>query len=280
MKKFISICIPYYNTSVLTKKTISSLVKNNFINEVIVSDDCSIKKFSYNHPKVKVYRNASNLGSFKNKFKSIQRATNDWVFLLDSDNFIESKVLKKLFINLNKKFFNEDFYYSSSKIILENVDSDKKLNNKIIHYNFANKIIDYTLACKNILIKKYFDWFLNTGNFFINRNKYLQCFKKILIKSKFDPKGADSIFFSYYWLVSGKKIMILDDLYYFHRIRKDSLISSSDNTDAIYRCTKLFLDKQNFFSKNIFFFYTIYIKYFFKKFIKKILFFYILKKDV
>ncbi len=77
MLKYISLCIPYYNTFDLTKKTIDILIKSKFINEIIISDDCSNVPFVYNHAKVKIYRNLKNLGALKNKFKTVQYARNN-----------------------------------------------------------------------------------------------------------------------------------------------------------------------------------------------------------
>jgi hypothetical protein len=258
MSKYISLCIPYYNTFDLTKQTISTLIKSKFINEIIVSDDCSDKPFLYIHPKVKIYRNSKNLGALKNKFKTIQYARNNWVYLLDSDNFIELKILNKLSKNLQNKKFNQNYYYSPSKLILKNVDLDKKLDNKAIHYNFKNKVIDFNLASQYLEKVKYFDWFLNTGNFFVHRETYIKCASQMFRDKKLKQIEADAIIFAYYWLKSGRKIEILKNFYYFHRVLKGSYSHHPNNSKSLNIYKKLFLNENrtenNFLKKIIKFF--------------------------
>jgi glycosyltransferase involved in cell wall biosynthesis len=251
MKNFISVCIPFYNTFDLTKKTVDVLVKCEFINEIIISDNCSIKSFEYNNRKVRIYRNAKNIGALKNKFKVVQYAKNEWVYLLDSDNFIEPKMFKKLYNFLNKGKFNEDFIYSPSKLILENINLDKKLNNKIIKYNFKDKIIDLKLVEKYLGKVKYFDWFLNTGNYVVNKKKYIKCGKQMFRDKELKYPQADSMVFSYYWLNSGKKIHILDNFYYFHRLLNNSYSHDKNNNKSVKIYKNLFLKKENIFYKKI-----------------------------
>ena len=96
----ISICIPFYETHDLTTNFLDSIINEDFINEIIISDDCSQKKFNYQNNKVKIYRNKINQGAFRNKYISVSKAKNQWVLLLDSDNFIDLDILKK-FLNIN-----------------------------------------------------------------------------------------------------------------------------------------------------------------------------------
>jgi glycosyltransferase involved in cell wall biosynthesis len=241
MLKYISLCIPYYNTFDLTKKTIDILIKSKFINEIIISDDCSNVPFVYNHAKVKIYRNLKNLGALKNKFKTVQYARNKWVYLLDSDNFIDLKMFKKLYKILKKNKFKNDYFYSPSRLILQNIDLDKKLNNKIINYNFKDRVIDFKLVKQYLGKVKYFNWFLNTGNFFINKNKYVECANKMFSDKKLKQVEADAMVFSYYWLKSGKKIEILDNFYYFHRLSKSSYSHHKNNRKSLDLYTRLFM---------------------------------------
>jgi hypothetical protein len=251
MLKYISLCIPYYNTFDLTKKTIQILIKSKFINEIIISDDYSNEPFVYNHPKVKIYRNLKNLGALKNKFKTVQYARNKWVYLLDSDNFIDLKMFKKLSNFLNEGKFNADFIYSPSKLILKNINLDKKLNNKIIKYNFKDKIIDFNLVGNYLDKVKYFDWFLNTGNYVVNKKNYIKCGEQMFRDKELKSPQADAMVFSYYWLNSGKKIHILDNFYYFHRLLKNSYSHDKNNNKSLKIYKNLFLKKENIFYKKI-----------------------------
>ena len=254
MIKHISLCIPYYNTFDLTKQTIDILIKSKFINEIIISDDCSSEPFVYNHPKVKIYRNSINLGALKNKFNTVKYACNKWVYLLDSDNFIELKVLNKLSKDFKNKKLNKNYYYSPSRLILKNINLDKKLDNKVINYNFKQRIINFDLVKQYLGKVKYFDWFLNTGNFFINRYQYIKCAKIIFSDKQLQQTEADAMVFAYYWLKSGKKIKILKNFYYFHRVLKGSYSHHPNNNKSLNIYKNFFLNespKKNIFLTNI-----------------------------
>jgi glycosyltransferase involved in cell wall biosynthesis len=256
VKNFISVCIPFYNTSDLTKKTLDILVKCEFINEIIISDNCSHEAFKYNNRKVRVYRNHKNIGALKNKFKVVQYAKNNWVYLLDSDNFIETKILKKIYKLLNNNKLDINTIYSPSKLILENINLDKKLHKKIIKYDFKNKIIDFSLVPKYLEKVKYFDWFLNTGNYIVYKKKYIECGKQMFSDKELKYTQADTLVFSYYWLKSGKKIHILNNFYYFHRLLKNSYSHDKNNNKSLKIYKNLFLQKENSFIKKIINFFS------------------------
>jgi hypothetical protein len=266
----ISVCIPFYNTHKLTTNTILKIINLKFISEIIVSDDFSKKKFFFKNPKVKIYRNKKNIGALKNKYNVVKLARNDWIYLLDSDNLITANSLKKL---IKLKNFNKNFYYSPSKLILKNIDLDKRLDNKMIIYKFPKKIINFKVAkffLSNNL--KNFNWFLNTGNFFINRNKYLKCLEEIFNNNNLASMEADALVFSYFWLKSGNKIKILDFLYYYHRMRRQSHSFHKNNWKSMEKY--LYLFKYNSFiviflmkiwNKYLFRIYNYFLKFFYNK---------------
>lgn len=272
MIKNISICIPFYNTHKLTFDTIKKIVNLKFISEIIVNDDFSKKAFFYKHPKVKIYRNKENIGALKNKYYTVKLANNDWVYLLDSDNFVNSKCLKKL---IKFRNFRKDFYYSPSKLILQDINLDKKLNNKHIMYNFPKKIIDFKIARSFLRDNlKYFNWFLNTGNFFVNRKQYLACLQLVFRSKNLTSleAEADAFAFSYFWLKSGNKIKVLDFLYYYHRMRKESYSFHKNNFKSMEKY--LYLFKYDFFpviflikilNKHLPRIYNYFLKFFYKK---------------
>ena len=91
--KTISLAIPFYNTSKYFLDCIKYAVDDEFVSEIVVNDDCS-RQEEYDNllllvdgkDKIKVYRNDHNLGAFRNKYIAVKNCTNDWVYLLDSDN--------------------------------------------------------------------------------------------------------------------------------------------------------------------------------------------------
>ena len=88
--KTISLAIPVYNTSRYFLDTIKYALEDDFVSEIVVTDDGSVES-EYNKllsliegkDKIKVFRNPSNIGAFRNKYNSVKNCSNDWVYLLD-----------------------------------------------------------------------------------------------------------------------------------------------------------------------------------------------------
>ena len=83
----ITVAIPYYNNEKYLEKTLELPLSSDFVSEIIIHDDCSDNIIQSDHPKIKIYRNEHNLGAFKNKYLAVSKSTNEWVYLLDSDNY-------------------------------------------------------------------------------------------------------------------------------------------------------------------------------------------------
>lgn len=82
-------------------KYLPKLLEYEVFSEVIIVDENGLDKYQLDqafgsNPKVKIYTNDARLGAFRNKLKAMSLATNDWVFLLDSDNFIGPDFAKAL----------------------------------------------------------------------------------------------------------------------------------------------------------------------------------------
>ena len=179
----ITVAIPFFNTIQYLESILVELVDSSYVDEIIISDDVSDYKIDIDHPKVKIFYNEKNVGAFRNKYLSISRSSNEWVYLLDSDNIFPESSLSVL---NNIKELNPDVYYSPIQFNLMDDGLESSLDGKKIVYNFPEKIIDLNLA------KKYLDenitntytpnsdihldynsgrvieWFLNTGNFLVN----------------------------------------------------------------------------------------------------------------
>lgn len=256
MTNKISICIPFYETHDLTISFLKSIVHESFVDEIIISDDCSKEEFKYKHPKIKIFRNKFNQGAFHNKFITVSKATNNWALLLDSDNFIDLTVLKKIF----EYKYNKNFFYLPQKLYLESLENyGNEMHNKIINYDFLEKNeIDLNIA-SSFLKKnnKKIEWLLNTGNFIVNRNEYIKVNKKIFYSQKRKLLDCDALAFTYYWLINKKKIKILDFYYIRHRLRKDSWTNTAkDNWNSQKYYIFLIKNKNNY--KLIYYLYLLF----------------------
>lgn len=213
-----SLCIPTINRyDNFLSKNLPKYIKNSLIDEIIICDENGndidkIKKSNLNLDKVKLFKNDNILGPFLNKIKVCKKAKNEWIALIDSDNFAY------------------DNYFITAKNYIEN----NNCNNLSIlapswaqprfdYRDFENKIINKT----NLKTLKHNDLFLccmNTGNYIINKNLIdIINLDKETDNIKKSP-SCDVIFFNtLLFEQTGMDFHIIKDLYYEHIIHDDSI---------------------------------------------------------
>jgi len=220
----ISLAIPFYNTSQYFEEAVEHGLDNDFVKEIIVNDDCSTeeewKKLnnivdSLNNSKIKLFRNELNLGGFRNKYTAVKNSSCDWIYLLDSDNHPAENTLDVIQSIEN---LDSDICYIPQQLLLYKDDGYRDE----VFYNFKYDKIGIDEAQDALLKKtKYIDWFLNTGNFVFNREKYLERLRSGF-ENKNEPVYACSIAFSYHWMSKGGYYKVTPDMKYYHRLRNDS----------------------------------------------------------
>ena len=197
-----------------------------------ISDDCStddtwdiIKQ--YKDPRINAWRNEHNLGAFKNKYLAVSKSTNEWVYLLDSDNYFFENSLDAI-KNISPQ---RGRYYSPSQLHLVDDGLDSSLNGRVVKYDFGT--VDANKA-KSLLIEdnQDFHWLINTGNFFVHRDDYIQSMKPVFEDPNYPYFEADAIVFCYNWLKSGNSIEVVDDLWYNHTLRSNSYSHSVGNRNT------------------------------------------------
>lgn len=220
----ITLAIPFYNTSHYFKEAVELALDNDFVKEIVVSDDGSTEDewtklneivSTLNTNKIKIFRNQVNLGGFRNKYTAVKNSTCEWVYLLDSDNHPAETTLSVI---RSIEDPDPDICYIPQKLLLY---KDDGYRNEVF-YNFKYEKIGVDEAQDALLKRtKWFDWFLNTGNFVFNREKYLE-----RLQSGFDdqdePVYACSIAFSYHWMSKGGYYKVTPGMEYYHRLRNDS----------------------------------------------------------
>jgi glycosyltransferase involved in cell wall biosynthesis len=223
----ITVAIPYYNSEKYLEQALELPLSSDFVSEIIIHDDCSENEIESTHPKIKIYRNQTNLGAFKNKYLAVSKASNDWVYLLDSDNYFFENSLEVV-KNIKPQ---RGSYYSPSQIHLVDDGLDQSLNGKIVKYDFGQ--VDGSRA-RDILKSGSgeFEWLINTGNFFVNRDDYVSSMQTIINDPTYPYFEADAIVFTYNWLKKGNIIEVVGDLWYNHRLRSNSYSHSVGNKNS------------------------------------------------
>jgi glycosyltransferase involved in cell wall biosynthesis len=204
----ITLALTSFQRTDLLYESYRQLLNDDRISEIVISDDASNDEVYHTIawqtkalPKVKLYRNETNLDCYRNKQKAVSLATNEWVIIGDSDNVFTPDYVDKLFSrqwednvifqpSFAKPHFDfrkfEGLYYSSSTISIQMEDPT-------------------------------FSTMLNAMNYFVNRDEYLKVWD-----GSIDPVTSDSIFQNYNWLKAGNLIYVVPDLSYEHLVHEQS----------------------------------------------------------
>ena len=148
-------------------------LENEFIDEIIITDengnDIDKIKQTFNNQKLKLYKNETRIGPFLNKIKACNHAKNEWIVLMDSDNFADKK-----YFYLAKDYIT-NVVHEQKNIILAPCKANPNFNYSHLS-GFIYKKGEFTNNLKQEqLTKQHFnkqsDVLMNTGNYIIN--KYL-----------------------------------------------------------------------------------------------------------
>lgn len=216
-----SLCIPTidrYDT--FLKKNLLRYINNPLVDEIVISDENGndnnkIKrdfKSQVDSGKIKLSKNNEVLGPFLNKIKVCKMAKNEWIALIDSDNFADNN------------------YFT----VAEKYIKGHKLNNKtIIAPCFAKPNFDYrTLGgkiikrenVKQLRDNKLFILLMNTGNYIVNKflidNLQIEKDMELIKKSH----ACDvTLFNTLLYEQLGLEMHVVKDLHYDHAFHSNSI---------------------------------------------------------
>lgn len=224
----ISICLTTYNRPLSTCLSFMKVLDDERVSEIVIVDDNSsidnwnelcVKVGLLQSPKIKLFRNESNLGCYKNKREAISKANNENVIIFDSDNELDTSYIDAIY---RYGHWGEDVVYAPS-FARTNFDYREYKNIPITRMN-VHRLID----------KPRVDALLNTMNYFVNRDSYLKVWS-----NADEPYAIDSITQNYDWLVAGNIILVVPGLEYEHKVHDGSLYMQVGNkTHALHKKIK------------------------------------------
>lgn len=242
MNKTFTLVIPTFNSSSYVEELIDSAMNLKYLNEIIISDDCSessefeilknlINKEKYKKLNIKLHKNSSNLGGFRNKLKGVELSSNELIYQVDSDNIISKKTEKFLNNEKNLKLVSEGDIFLPSKIRLfrkfkkfesifffrQNDVLFTKNNKKLNLSDVKKELISDLGTFKDRTLKS----ILNIGNPLFLKKDYIKFCNEGLDLS-IDISAGDAIALSYFYLKNNGKIVFNRNLSHFHRMREDS----------------------------------------------------------
>jgi hypothetical protein len=152
-----SLCIPTIDRfDTFLNSYLEKYLTNDLIDEIIICDENGndynkIINAYQDSPKIKAYKNESILGPFLNKLKACNLASNEWIVLIDSDNFAD-----KDYFQTAKEYINNTNISKNS--ILSPCHAKPNFNYKTLQGNVYNKTNMFNNEC-----------LANTGNYIINK---------------------------------------------------------------------------------------------------------------
>lgn len=239
----ISVILPVYNTEKYIEKCIQSIISsklNDYIKEIIIVNDGStdnseqiiISKF--NEKKIKLI-SQKNEGLCKARNTGIKQASGDYLWFIDSDDYINAndlKIITALETNPDMLFFNY-------KTVLEDgfseVRSLKMRDNWIENKSFKGDVFHSKFSRGSAYV-----WAYLIRTDFI-RNNELTFYSNI---------RYEDIEFTTKALFLAKKVLYVNVVMYYYLQRKGSILGSVKPQYFHYDHLKIAESFQNFYQKN------------------------------
>lgn len=203
-----------YNSADYIERQLSNdffAMSSGLVDEIVIQDDCSEdynKLKSKETENIKIYQNSKRMLPLLGRVEMLKNCKNDWVLLMDSDNFLTQKSFDAL-----NSFIPEPGVIYMPGFAHPDFDFRSQYPDTFIDLKLAaNRVGQPGVNWINVL--------LNTGNYLVPRLEYLEVSKTI------DPQlpacPCEVLYFNYLWLKAGKRFYCKSDYEYIHTQRDDS----------------------------------------------------------
>ena len=229
MNKKISIIMPIYNTEKYLENSIQSILKQEYKNlEILLindgSNDNSLKicnKFKEQDNRIIVI-NKKHTGLSDTRNIGIKKATGDYIGFVDSDDYIDKKMFKKLIEGAEK--YQCDIAMCDITETYSQNDKEKQQTSEYIKMN-KKQAIDQLLYDRNI------------GNYIV-----VKLIKKELFKGIEFPVGKlyEDISTTYKLFNRAENIIYIPEEMYHYYQREDSLVNNITNQSIQYYIQAVF----------------------------------------
>jgi len=230
----ISVAITHYERPEILAVALKNIFKDERVSEIVILDDGSslssvsycIKNLKDFKVKVKFFRRAENLGPFATKIQACSLCSNAWCILLDSDNTIFDSYLDAIF---SLETWDQETIYCPG-FAFPNFDF-RVYGDSLFDFNDICNLQKTTDASR-------FNPFINDCNYFLNVKEFTEVLEPYI---KIKPQAADTILLNYLWLSDGKKLRVLPNASYYHRVHpKSNWILSPDTHAGFYKLISKF----------------------------------------
>jgi hypothetical protein len=229
---YFTLCIPTmdrYDTFLIAY--LIKYVANPLINEIIITDENGndiqkILESNIEKSKLKLYKNDNRLGPFLNKLRACNLATNEWIALIDSDNFADEE-----YFNISYKYIKQLInpkYDIISPSFAKPAFDYRHLHNNIITKTSLKSLIDFD--DKNRGVNAGLSTLMNTGNYILNNSLITEINLNNEINNIPYSSACDVIYFNTLLFEQfDVKFHILSGLEYEHVVHHGSIYTTTCN---------------------------------------------------
>lgn len=229
-KPFFSIIIPVYNVETYVDQCLNSIISQSFNDyEVIIindgSTDGSLKICEYFTSKYQNIRliNQENKGLSGARNAGFKIAAGQYIWFVDSDDYIKENSLEVLFSHLSKSYldvlgFSNYHLIEATQILREN------------NINAESTVLTNLELLKQNLLFEIAPWIYVFNSSFLKKNN---------ISFREDIKIHEDEFYLIEVLSKLNSIKFIEDNIYVYRIRANSLMRSNRKLDQLYTFSKL-----------------------------------------
>jgi len=167
-----TLCIPTMNRyDNFLSKSLPLYINNPLINEIIITDENGndinkIINSNIKSNKLKLYKNKNRLGPFLNKLTACKYASNEWIVLIDSDNFADFNYFNNAYEYI--KTLENTKYTIISPSFAKPEFNFKHLQNKTINKFNLKEIVNFDNAHRGSYSS--LEILMNAGNYILNKN--------------------------------------------------------------------------------------------------------------
>ena len=239
MEELISVIVPIYNVEKYIRKCVDSILKQTYKNiEVILVDDGSkdecgkiIDEYKKIDGRIKViHKKNGGLSDARNC--GMQYATGKFLLFIDSDDWIDREMVKKLYDNIKK--YNADISICE---FIEEDEEGKELSKK----KYDEKILLFTSkeAIKELIVQKN-----------ITNHAWNKLYKKEIFDNIEYPKGQlmEDVSTTYK-LIENSKQIVYQNIALYHYIQRNKSILGNITPKRINDQEKAFFERNKYLEK-------------------------------
>ena len=218
----ISLCIPTFRRfDRFLSTNLTRYLANPYIDEIVICDENGedhekITTHFPNESKIKVYTNDSILGAFSNKNRVVSFAANDWVCLMDSDNYAPASYFEAWIAHI------ESNGLSANKVYLPMFTNPQPNHNGFNYMEFQHLQLDGTSISQYNLDQ--LGCMLNTGNYIFHKQNYIESNRYLNEYHQSGVKGGQDVIFKAILLfLNHSSFVLVPNMSYDHIVHDGSL---------------------------------------------------------